>query len=55
MRCLNNKKINENYKLELFDSSDIPLQTDILGEHCIHFSNFLYNLIERKYGKYLEE
>ena len=55
MRCVNNKKINENYKLELFDSSDIPLQKDILGEHCINFSKFLYNSIERKYGKYLEE
>jgi hypothetical protein len=53
MRCVNNKKIDKDYKLELFDISDIPLQKNIYGEHCINFSNFLYDSITRKYRNFL--
>jgi hypothetical protein len=53
MRCVNNKKIDKDYKLELFDISDIPLQKNIYGEHCINFFNFLYDSITRKYRNFL--
>jgi hypothetical protein len=50
IRCVNTKKIDKNYKLELFETNDIPLQKNIYGEHCINFSNFVYNLIETYYS-----
>jgi hypothetical protein len=50
MRYVNNKKIDKDYKLELVDIGDIPLQKDIYGAHCINFfSNYLYISIEKKY------
>ena len=50
MRCVNKKKIDKNYKLELFENKDIPLQKNIYGDHCINFSNFLYNLISNYFS-----
>ena len=50
MRCVNKKKLNKDYKVELFNINKLPLQKDLFGKHCISFSNYLYNLIKYYYS-----
>ena len=52
MRCINKKKLNKDFKLELFTNEDIPSQKDIYGEHCISFTNFLFELIKMYFESY---
>lgn len=52
MRCINKKKLNKDFELELFKNEDIPSQKDIYGEHCVSFTNFLFNLIKMYFESY---